>query len=116
MFPSWSYPATSAGSPTPSSADTPNSAFGMLLEAAHANDTESVATAIPTPPLSPDERDLTDMSDVDTPGSLFQVFADISCSTREKGFGRVPIVYTKLSAREQLHRALYPTLSRIEAF
>jgi hypothetical protein len=77
MFPSWNYDqSTSTGSPSPP-AETPNSAFGMLLDAANANDSPPVQ-AMMTPPQSPDIRSLSDLDEGETNGISLRVCADLS--------------------------------------
>jgi hypothetical protein len=67
MFPSWSFhQRTSTESPTPS-VESPNSAFGMLLEAANVNDSESTSSIL-TPPQSPDGRAMTEIEEAGRAG------------------------------------------------
>jgi hypothetical protein len=101
MFPSWSYDqTTSSGSPSPP-AETPNSAFGMLLDAANANDSPRLQ-AMMTPPQSPESRSLMGLDETDAHGISLRMCANLSRPSEQTSIGWVIGVYTELSPRASL--------------
>lgn len=97
MFPSWSYDrTTTSGSPSPP-AETPNSAFGMLLDAANANDSPRLQVMM-TPPQSPESRSLIGLDEADAHGISLRMCANLSPS-EQTSISWIIGVYTELRAR-----------------